>query len=128
MDRIAEIRARLEAATPGPWEAVKWEDYDHMNGYVETWDVEGPDHDGDGNGQQDAEFIAHARDDVPFLLAEIERLSTALAERDAFWVSRLQADDAVEAIAAEFASGYPIHNWDRKRAKTALTAAAQTAR
>jgi regulator of replication initiation timing len=43
------IRKRAEAATPGPWFA-------------------------EAANTADAEFIAHARQDVPKLLAEIERL------------------------------------------------------
>ncbi len=44
----------------------------------------------DGNGPNDAEFIAHAREDLPYALAEVKRLRAAL-----------------EAIADK-----PLHNWD----------------
>ena len=89
------IKARAEAATAGPWEAddsdadgvnvgwYVWSDFD------ETTVAPHLDHD-------DAEFIAHAREDVPALIAEVERLragreieqtmlrnaATRLAERD----------------------------------------------
>lgn len=73
-ERLAEIVARLEAATPGPWRVERDEptlsrfvvDADGLLtidfGYV-------------GNANQpDARFVAHAREDVPALLAEVDRL------------------------------------------------------
>jgi hypothetical protein len=61
---LEEIRKRAEAATPGPWREV--------NLYIES---------GDANERLaevcesvDATFIAHAREDVPKLLAEVKRL------------------------------------------------------
>ncbi len=84
-DQIAEIQARCDAATPGPWEwdqergrPVTLADLEE-DGYPLTrmsilsigggaWRnrIEGrPD---------DEEFIARAREDVPLLLAEIKRL------------------------------------------------------
>ena len=84
--RLAEIRARVENATPGPW---------MVNGPGEEWAAisSGPHavihayavHDGDcpgcecGDGAaeagltiEDAEFIAHSRADLPALLAAVE--------------------------------------------------------
>ncbi len=55
IDRILEIVARVDAASPGPWAAP-------------TTDA-------------DAEFLAHAREDVPFLLAEIVRLRCSRGAR-----------------------------------------------
>lgn len=68
--RETEIAARLKAATAGPWSVSP-----------EYSDVLGPD------GEQladfwydaDGEFMAHAREDVPVLLAE---LAAVRAERD----------------------------------------------
>jgi hypothetical protein len=54
-DRLAEIRARLDAATPGEWpfgEMVR-----HLL-------------------PPDADLIAHAPADIAWLLAEVERLRT----------------------------------------------------
>ena len=69
-ERLAEIEARANAATPGPWEAwdrgIGFEV--HVNGeelnseFRETF------------RQADAEFIAEARTDVPALLVEVRRL------------------------------------------------------
>ena len=70
-DRLQEIRARLDAATPGPWR------------------TEGPCMSGDGTygvwseadpgeptiayrmAEADADFIAHSRDDVAWLMREV---------------------------------------------------------
>ncbi|MGY1579204.1 hypothetical protein [Streptomyces sp. MN13] len=80
--RLAEITARVEAATPGPWRTDGWEIYqggegeapDLMKWIGETCRVD--DYDGSRN---DADFIAHAREDVPALLAEVQRLKAELA-------------------------------------------------
>ena len=91
-ERLAEIRARVQGATPGPWEAVAGafgdpaNGPDHMRvlreGWTEAYDAE---HtvarlEYDARGGSDAEFIAHAREDVPALLAEVERLKRWKAE------------------------------------------------
>lgn len=54
-ERLAEIKARAEAATSGPWD-------------------DGCSHAVNG------EFIAHARQDIPDLVAEVERLRAALSD------------------------------------------------
>jgi hypothetical protein len=81
-EELRAIKERCEKATPGPWE---WSDG--------TCD----DEDGERHGYRcgpmwvdvcdqlavpvvDAEFIAHAREDVPALLAEVERLRRPTAE------------------------------------------------
>jgi hypothetical protein len=80
---VEAIRKRVEAATAGPWYNTRWDvatEPDCTTGYPSspesicgTFDgeyIENP------NGINDAEFIAHAREDVPKLLAEIERLKS----------------------------------------------------
>ena len=67
-DRLDAIRARLEAATPGPWERndqhTKQRGIAGPLGLCATaWE--------DG----DAEFIAHAPGDVAWLLARVEELT-----------------------------------------------------
>jgi len=78
---LAEIRARYEAATPGPWRYMA-EGRDHMSGdsFIRTGSPEDR-HDDlfltAGNqpaSDADYEFIANARQDIPRLLTEIERL------------------------------------------------------
>jgi hypothetical protein len=96
---LREIQARCEAATPGPWEAWTEEPGDCV---VVSQEYEAaPDEDGDwicnvdpnevfflcpgltgaypvgvafNREVEDTEFIAHARTDVPALLAEVELL------------------------------------------------------
>lgn len=84
--RIAEIHARCEAATPGPWE---WGVCNESWGEVEAESLKGvitlkddyPGYPECGEhlimelSKPDADFIAHSREDVPFLLDQ-------LAERD----------------------------------------------
>jgi len=84
--RIQEIKARLQATTPGAWKACFSED--------ERFDVECPEDDPcilSDSGQYiaqttydqlsntcrptmyaDTEFIAHAKEDIAFLLSQIE--------------------------------------------------------
>jgi hypothetical protein len=86
-EEIEAIRKRAEAATAGPWYNTRWDvatEPDCTTGYPSspesicgTFDgeyIENP------NGINDAEFIAHAREDVPKLLVEIERLRETLNE------------------------------------------------
>jgi hypothetical protein len=78
------IKRRTEAATPGPWQelATDWNDNGFMvSGYVARLRDDGrvDDITGDGLPLADAEFIAHARTDIPALVAEIESLRAKLA-------------------------------------------------
>lgn len=94
-DRLREIKERAEKATKGPWvwkghylmqdclnaygfpEDGPWntphgtpiaDDGSACEEYAPVIDIDGP----------DAHFIAHARTDIPDLLAEVERLSNGL--------------------------------------------------
>jgi hypothetical protein len=87
-DRVAAIRARLADATPGPWERNNQHTTQHgiagpFGLHATAW------------GEGDAEFIAHARADVSWLLDEVERLE---AERGT-WMRML--DCAGLAVAGE---------------------------
>lgn len=68
-DRLAQIEARANAATEGPWRSDRWEDF---TGRETTYSISGDTevsplvHEPD-----DAEFIAHARTDVPALTAAL---------------------------------------------------------
>ena len=70
MDRLAEISARASAATPGPW---KWSPNYNLTGSDDMILIPT-----DGGmylpEDRDAAFIAHARTDIPWLLAEVEHL------------------------------------------------------
>jgi len=70
-DRVAEIQQRADAATDGPWVAHWWGiEGESVNVLVVQDDYE--------SSRQDFEFIAHAREDVPFLLAELARYQAAV--------------------------------------------------
>ena len=84
--RLNEIEARSNAATPGPWRADKSEQVQYRTvgaGFdgkecVQSWS--GSDaHYANGSRMGDAEFIAHAREDVPYLLDEVYRLNLRAA-------------------------------------------------
>lgn len=70
-DYLAQIEARAEAATEGPWDVASDADT-----YLKPTDVVGPGEPGERfiiceYAGQDAEFIAHARADVPALVAAL---------------------------------------------------------
>ena len=68
---LAEIRARVDAATPGTWTVDPVDDrYVRVPGDMIR-----------ATGPIDAAFIAHARNDVPFLLDELELAFNGLDER-----------------------------------------------
>lgn len=73
------IEQRANDATPGPWE--RWHDpVALVDRFVAGFPINTIQ---DSVGQfsaADAEFIAHARTDVPALVAEIRRLRAELAE------------------------------------------------
>jgi len=75
MDRLDEIKARCDKATPGPWYKEGWALPNEDGEYIELLD------DTENNGPANAAFISHAREDIPYLLAEVKRLN-ALSELD----------------------------------------------
>lgn len=71
-EQLAEIRLRCEAATEGPWHTDcgdVWA-YDEKSEELVIATIDGA----FGNDDADLAFIAHARADIPALLAEVERL------------------------------------------------------
>ncbi|QIP87587.1 hypothetical protein GLX30_30185 [Streptomyces sp. Tu 2975] len=76
-DRIAEIQKRADAATSGPWCTDSWEIYqgtEYMPG-ISMWI--GETCRGMTSMEQDradAAFVAAARTDIPWLIAEVTRL------------------------------------------------------
>ena len=91
-ERFAEIRARAEAATPGPW-VDRLRDFEGVDGYGleshPTVEANGKTvcifyerEIDDENDDADAAFIAAAREDVPALLAEVERLRAKNARQE----------------------------------------------
>jgi hypothetical protein len=67
-EELAAIRERAEKATPGPWII------DRVNGVIWSADGRRVFEIGGYEEPDDHEFFAHARDDIPRLLDEIERL------------------------------------------------------
>lgn len=124
-DRLDEIQARVEAATLGSWER------DQL--YGEGFVFGGPGDDAakicEAFCSADADFIAHAREDVPYLLAEVKRLTT---ERDdaLLDVARMRdtqkdmgsVDDAVKAILLRYPDD-PYAGYLTDRLKDALESA-----
>ena len=97
-DRLNEIEARANAATEGPWTPDEYTEVD-PDGFYELARVIAPDPDGDdwcaigvvhtGILRPDAEFIAHARTDVPTLVAALRAVLEEIAkvQRDADMVA-----------------------------------------
>jgi hypothetical protein len=89
-DQLAAIEARAQAATEGPWTVVEGEDtcggygpysYAMIPGVLDAeWTPDGMDAHicGETLSIPDAKFIAHARTDVPALLAMVREQRAAL--------------------------------------------------
>jgi hypothetical protein len=76
------IRKRAEVATEGPWQCANTTDG--------PWILDDGDMIITGTCERDAdgEFIAHARQDVPALIAEVERLKEAIELAKFFWKNK----------------------------------------
>ena len=74
---LAAIKARCKAATPGPWKPYI-EGREHLSGssFIMTGEgaARGEDIELTGATEADYDFIAHARQDIPRLLEEVEGL------------------------------------------------------
>ncbi|MCR4339175.1 MAG: hypothetical protein NUW01_04715 [Gemmatimonadaceae bacterium] len=130
MSDTEDIQRRVEATTPGPWEWWKYGLrqgargsyvlHDHPDGVAE----------GASNGA-DLTFIAAARTDVPYLLAEVERLREALGDfvlrgeaapakwgRVQVWIDRDTFENAFKALGKAWCpdckgcGGCGEHDWD----------------
>lgn len=69
MGRIEEIRERWEKTTPGPWKAAE-QTHGEWIGIHDNYSALGT-----VFGPADADAITHAREDVPWMLAELQRLN-----------------------------------------------------
>lgn len=65
---IEEIKSRLEKALPGPWRVASTTDGEYILD-CDDWVVAAI-----FERKEDAYFVAHAREDIPRLVAEVERL------------------------------------------------------
>ena len=107
--RLQEIKQRAEKATPGPWKVYQdaistriGTEFMHpqLNGPVPV--ITDAYHVGGAISiyidAADAEFIAHAREDVPALVVEIERLQNTIALHE---VNKRNLDAMIEHKDAE---------------------------
>ncbi len=78
------IKARAAAATPGPWYVERGGEHGDPFWAIAAIlrDPYGDNSLSCGSDREVAEFIAHARTDVPALVAEVERLEAALLAAD----------------------------------------------
>ena len=109
--RLAEIRARVESATPGPWENDETDpgvwglEHIIIGNYTARDDFDSPMWE-DGT-PEDREFIAASRADLPALLAAVEAVMASIengawAEESTDFgpVSVVNADEIRAAITA----------------------------
>ena len=81
-EQLAQWRALADAATPGPWEATStWSD-DGDSYYVAVVDGRALLDTYVSMTDADAAFIAAAREAVPALLAEVERLTAEVRRHE----------------------------------------------
>ena len=75
---IVEIKKRCEQATPGPWKSyVEGRDHTSGDNFIMT---AAEDIYLTGATVADQDFIAHARQDLPILVAEVERLRKLVSQ------------------------------------------------
>lgn len=103
-ERLNEIKVRIEKATTGPWDTGKQYEqmdpghyvYSKANGLIVVAEEEGT------IRENDANFIANARQDIPDLIAEIERVRELADELsrlmdDYHYAGTIADKDAIEA-------------------------------
>ena len=77
--RLVAIEGRVESAANGPWHAML-EGRDHSSGssciVTSTGGIEF-----DGASDADIEFMAAAREDIPYLVSELRRLAALLGSK-----------------------------------------------
>lgn len=116
MNRIDEIKARCEAATPGPWETEGAK----LNRAVIGGKVELLNWVGDSlfYSKDDFAFIAAAREDIPFLLAMVDTLQAGqkMMESD-----QASAEMNLERLTAERDAAMRRAEAERARKQTKLT-------
>ncbi|MGF9601347.1 hypothetical protein ABEW95_05880 [Bacillus subtilis] len=71
--KLEEIRQRADAATEGPWRIGK----QSPNGLNNIGTIDGL-LTAQTTDEEDAKYIAHARQDIPWLISEIDRLNSGI--------------------------------------------------
>ncbi len=82
-EELEEIRSRSNAATQGPWVSfIEGRDHTSGSSFIMrgSGSARGEDLELLGATVSDIDFIAHARQDVPTLLAEVARLRELLSK------------------------------------------------
>jgi hypothetical protein len=83
---LREVETRCDRATKGPWKSFV-EGRDHLGGsnFIRTGGLDdaSPDIELSGASVEDQDFIAHARQDIPALVAEVRRLRVIAGEGNA---------------------------------------------
>ncbi|MED4727012.1 hypothetical protein P9597_02455 [Aneurinibacillus migulanus] len=92
---LKEIRERLEAATPGKWFQLHFDDV--PSGVVNTWDDSKSEIEDKEvcrcKSEADAEFIAHATEDIRRLLEDNARQKGALQQIEKWLAGTLANED-----------------------------------
>ena len=109
-EQLAEIRARSEAATPGPWECIEsFPPGEYAlaarppdEAFPLTLAVVGND-DAWEDAEANTQFVAHARTDIPALLDYIEELEAKLS------LTYDEAERVETALAAIRSSKWPTN-------------------
>jgi len=89
-DRLAAIQARAEAATKGPW--TPYDNHVQIGSFLNEIETENP---MVGDSSADTHFIAHAREDIPYLLALVQAQAeenTELKRRLNQWEPKISVD------------------------------------
>lgn len=94
-EQIAEIRARVEAATPGPWRQEGPRVYFGYEGGISLHAAPNP--------INNSHFIAHARTDIPLLISALEAANKRADEAEAL-VETLKREAQLHAQEARTAN------------------------
>lgn len=116
---LEAIEARANLASEGPWHAVRDYDTETRQEHRDVWGAEGQaliGHEVSGqstrfikNADNDAAFIAAARDDVPALVAEVQRL------RDLSRAYLAAEDEYAEATSPRHSNDGSFGTWAKRR-------------
>jgi hypothetical protein len=134
-DRLDEIKVRREAATPGPWKLWNgWGPLKDSEPELMACERVGPDYFGPGGiapggdavdiyaPRADFEFIAHAPEDIDYLLGENARKDSALTQ------ARTNIENLYDFIKEMFeeAEGGDVPAWVAKDRQVDIAALNQT--
>lgn len=126
-EQLNAIKQRTEKATPGPWIVAPEKCGPEGQGVYESdsfgciCEVGDPYPRGNNRPQENMEFIAHAREDVPTLVVEVERLRKELAQSKINQMD-LVVDKADEkSQKREYIKTVHLVNEENKRLRKALS-------